>query len=653
MSHSQFDPASISKIKQTLAKRLTQLDEASNIQIKEVIVRPLTPTTGEYQFSLIPQTTAQETDESLFKRILATIKAITEFGETIHTERNFRELNNEEITQLLKMKYLLQEEFELELPLKALKANCQKNFTCVTTSEFFFYPSDTYGPLPQHFFLLLVEEIESIAKKLPENLQFLFATFPVTDADNNVSNVAISVTCGIQPKIDIFSKCFVWFEDPLYTNTKNIYPLIAYNNQHIAFKVKTIKNFIKEDLKKDNPDYAMHARMLVFLIQLAGSHKINPLNFATNYSQDLLKSYTKLGIAKVAFLGSLKKLYKKTSQNNAILDFDSFQKEVKKYLQALKESENFLRYTLFESLCNGLKITVGHHSQQTNTNYNSLISHKVGGSLFNRNTEICADHHWHLAQIQQAQLIRSGEKTACELLPTHASQMVTSNTTKLSTSSAICSDESISHADCSENHAGKLIQSYDTELPFGGKTRIEIYHSQPVKSLHSSTALRINEINLLTLDLQACRLYLAQHPTHKKDVEKHMLAIIHTYVETKLTKLLIQNRNTEIINFINDFLENLNSLTVTSAEPEKSLDFFNSHIDSLSTKNDDWKEVIAALNVGQSLVEHMCFSSQLIVEEKTFYEKLQANSLWNKPSPRSFNNVMGVDEPASANEYRV
>lgn len=244
MSHSQFDPASIAKIKQTLAKRLTQLDKASNIHIKEVIVRPVNSSTGEYKFSLIPPTTAQETDESLFKRILATINGITEFGATIHAERNFRELNNEEITQLLKMKYLLQEEFELELPLKTLKSNCQKNITCVTTSEFFFYPKDEYGPLSQNFFLKLTKEIEFIAKKLPENLQFLFATFPVKDADNNVNNVAISVSCGLQPKINTFSKCFVWYEDPIYKNTKNPYHLLTNNHENIALKIEGIGELI-------------------------------------------------------------------------------------------------------------------------------------------------------------------------------------------------------------------------------------------------------------------------------------------------------------------------------------------------------------------------------------------------------------------------
>lgn len=93
-----------------------------------------------------------------------------------------------------------------------LRHDCRYRITRLCTSEFAFY---TEKPLSINDFQSLIQHLEKLAYKNPENLHLMLSTFAV-NLDGRIMNVCIYVQCGISGSLSVFAKARPSKIDPDY-----------------------------------------------------------------------------------------------------------------------------------------------------------------------------------------------------------------------------------------------------------------------------------------------------------------------------------------------------------------------------------------------------------------------------------------------------
>ena len=94
-----------------------------------------------------------------------------------------------------------------------LDSSAKNNITRLVTNEFCFY---TKHPLTIPQFQALQNKIADLAKKQPENLHLMLATFAVMTPDNKVMNVVANIACGQNPSMHFAVKNIPSSHDPVY-----------------------------------------------------------------------------------------------------------------------------------------------------------------------------------------------------------------------------------------------------------------------------------------------------------------------------------------------------------------------------------------------------------------------------------------------------
>lgn len=155
-----------------------------------------------------------------------------------------------------------------------MKPDCVNHITRVILNEFSFYPYHDFGPLSEEMFSELILKIENLAKNYPENLHLVLASFPVSNAQNQVYNTVLYVQCGPEPKIYPHTKSNPASVDPEYLGTRLPYLGSGSSGRRLEEIIKLHRKYIKRGLHQNpviidmkqiddlvriwrsNPDYA-------------------------------------------------------------------------------------------------------------------------------------------------------------------------------------------------------------------------------------------------------------------------------------------------------------------------------------------------------------------------------------------------------------
>lgn len=133
-----------------------------------------------------------ETTSSMLDRLYKHIEALASGATDIHRQMNCQPNSNK------------------------LKSKHKNNITRLVTNEFYFYTSN---PLDLVHFQTLQNKLFDLAKKLPNNLVLVLATFAVKTPYNKIMNVVARVECGDKPNFNFIVKNHPSVIDPIYSET--------------------------------------------------------------------------------------------------------------------------------------------------------------------------------------------------------------------------------------------------------------------------------------------------------------------------------------------------------------------------------------------------------------------------------------------------
>ena len=406
-----------------------------------------------------------------------------------------------------------------------LKAGAENNITRLSFSEFSFYPKSLEGPLSIEEFDSLIGEVEKIAMGYHKNLHILLSSFPVKDPRGNVHNVICYVQCGSEPKIDVFAKAIPSRDDPQYPETRNPSVLKGSINRHLGPKIWDMTKKIKDDFTKQNIDAI---RENVVQVRLMATE--DPDFLATPAlidSLDMLSSQLK------------DPEYRPTQEDikTVLKELDLYETQISRDSEAYFNRDNLGEFVPMGTLSNG---TLSAPSPSLGWRYGGqVVCETEGGAQFTTAIDICMDHQYAVAKHVFSKMAKLNALSAEGLIPTQASQIVTSNTTSLIQKNFLAA--SIVHADSCHDVAGIM---KDTRMPsleavsetvnqkqaFGFSSVTRILPSQPLDLLPGNLAHTIKEQNNFNIKVEARRMFYDQFPGKRDAIKEEFIEFFATEV---------------------------------------------------------------------------------------------------------------------------
>lgn len=195
-----------------------QANEAVQVNIREFIVTHPEDVYGEFDggsgaltkdFYDLPG----ETFDHLIDRMVAHIREAATGAAAVHLNENFIVIPvKNQVTGFFTPQYQLRDDKRNEI-------------TCVSFSEFYFYPHYDRGPFSWHAFNKLVTKLTELAESYPVNFHFILGTFPVKDVANQSHNICVYLQCGKDARVNVFAKSMPHYQDKQYPGT--VLPLMT------------------------------------------------------------------------------------------------------------------------------------------------------------------------------------------------------------------------------------------------------------------------------------------------------------------------------------------------------------------------------------------------------------------------------------------
>jgi hypothetical protein len=171
MKYSDYKQASA--LKQKMRRHNDKVNKP--VTINDLIVYPADPSING-EFNQPQQQSTSQSQEDRIARMTAEIRRLADFAVANHTQ-----------------------------------TSAGNNVTRIATPEFFFY---TNPPLSQEEYSTLIQNIETMAAQLPQDIHMILGSFHLEHTSGALLNSTIHVQTGPQPEINAFAKNTVSHVDP-------------------------------------------------------------------------------------------------------------------------------------------------------------------------------------------------------------------------------------------------------------------------------------------------------------------------------------------------------------------------------------------------------------------------------------------------------
>lgn len=499
------------------------------------------------------QSRKTETDQQLVKRMLDQIIELANYAKDIHLKRNFKC----ETSQPLTLSSTMSGVESLNLIKKQLEAHenasrpilkYENEITRISTNEFFFYPNQARGPLCEKDFTDLLIQLESLAKKLPQNLHLVLGTMPVLS--DRVRNVSIYIECGLEPRIHTQTKSATAHNDPLYNNKLTLAYTDFIKDEHFIHKlmnvnIKLLANLLNQPV--------LNFQEILHCTQNVLSHCNHPLycaetDFVSKLENLLLDAHMQM------LSSSQASIYAR----ELLILYAAHVQHINATMKTLKQKYGQPQTHIFAVTQEGIHIPFS-------ANFTSYTAAKTPITIA---TDICLDHADKKSKKQLKKELKDTNKSLDHLLPEHITHMVLSNSISLKKNAILTHDEIAIHNDPESPCIGKDGQSYnqlnipvatvvtnekDYPTLFGPSACIRTYIRRSVKSHSSTLSKDVITANQRTIHLQAMRLYRTQHPylyfTLTELIQKKILEFLLDDIQSLSSCIFELNLMTLVDNF--------------------------------------------------------------------------------------------------------
>lgn len=592
---------------------LEKISNANEIYITEILATCDPGIKGEFDFDSNstmdkknkPTKIKDESDADLIKRMFEQIEVLASYAKDIHLNRS----KNVSVSQSI---------------------NPLNHVTCISTSEFFFYPNKERGALTEDNFLDLIKMIEKLAENLPENLHLLLATFPLRNNNNFVFNVAVYVQCGSTPNIHITTKSCPSNVDLIYPGTINPSLCSEINSKSTHNELLKLHEQFKEHYTSNNQSMIFNETIPSLISLLETEQNLTNITMPNN----LIDIVNSLKTAKNDLMFFLTKINgTKDDLSISEITYNEFINHSLNYYVKVNELYKGMQNEMIRAVATSAPISVSHSTNiKLNISYEGSIHCVANGIPFIRTIEICLDNAAMKAAHNLKQIFRLNLQTSNTTL-TYLSQILTSNTIRIQPNSQINNSRRITHVDPSIKNMGRLIHEEILSPIFGQNTLIKIYTPEPLQKIASPKIEEINSNNELAIYLQACRLCVTQHPYHKIEIDKLINHRIYQFISVTLSHPSLKSITYDKL--IHDILVNLAlKMENASAFRNDAIHFLNEKIEIIDIKNINGRELLKVLETISKLLKQIQHSEELEKEEIDFVRKLHAYSIWKLPSPK-------------------
>jgi hypothetical protein len=362
------------KERELIAEQVNALYASANapIRMRNIMVKQEGKGYGEFDMPY-----KKETSSKLVERLFQQISDATHIACNIHLENNF---------------YPLPEDPETGMPLldtQLMKDECLNEMTRLCFPEFSFYPCKQHGPLMKAEFDTLLREIETLAKKSPQNLHLVLGTFPVINDKKDVSNIAVYVQCGSKSKISLIPKVISSLDDLYYPRTR--LPFFKEGSESHMFReeIKTEGGALLSSLLSDSKLVTVESIESFTQLCLCNTDYPPPIELIEQLQE--LKNYV---ISNNLNEQKANDFYKKISSYLGTALFDGVKSHSSFFHQISEKRSRFY----LEPMVNDHLDLLEHPAKKTVDEVTRHISCRTaGGAEFSVAIEICMEHGFAIA----------------------------------------------------------------------------------------------------------------------------------------------------------------------------------------------------------------------------------------------------------------
>lgn len=536
----------------------------------------------------------------------------------------------------------------------AMKPDCRNNITCISTNEFFFYPNKERGPLSQEGFNKIVLELEKLASTLPPNLHLLLSSFAVVNANKTVNNIALYITCGDNPSIHISAKMINSWSDPIYSAYDNPYFMIG-NNQYRYINGLEITLTKLQEAVRDKELNTSNLTTFIenFIIYLRSPIFENP----PQSPPDVSDKFKLLEAKKNKLLPLLTQTLNEIVKNeiNLLATPKLIITEMMSYLGCYNALDNLILDHNAEQISIGIPILTSYLSPTTtkihSINYNGHIRCQTeNGEYFSRGIEICIDHLYE-ANLNIVQQLHNQMPTQAASM--YMSQIISSNYIDLNKKSLTC--ETPTHVD-NRSWVFSANPHTLTQLgaQFGDKIIIKVLSPIKLPKLTPELLAIINERNHFAFHIQACILFLNQHPDQSTNVQQLLNGLILNHLLKILENMAKPDYLVgcqEYIKFLTtQFIEQMRTYRASSeCNSSKFITMLKEQIEKLDVFGHERPRLlINELKKHCKLLEDLQLQQKIKNQEEQFFKKLQSIKLSSLWLPKPCTKLLLMDRPASS-----
>lgn len=490
-----------------ILQRKTQLANDQPIYIRELIVYPNKnnfTNVGEFDPELVQSKNINithlesETEEKLIYRLSKFINNLASRAAFLHIKDNF-------VDEHLSFERL-------------------NHITRLSLPEYALYPAEKRGPLTLNGLNKLLQEIEFIAQWNPENLHLLLGTVPVRTIHDQVHNICIYVECGKNPRLHLVVKALPASRDLRYPGTTNSNFSSAFLPQELMRELRLLSEQLVEDLTHHRPEVSL----------------INVMKL-----KDLCQKSVFLTPHK-ELVDILNLVHSRIEQDFYLTNHTGWNEAKTDALLLEDEIGNFIDTHNAKQQAQISCIAPFSFSDRDHPNVNVIYGgnfecRTAGGALFLVAVDICLDHHLGVAKNCFLHQLKHARLNNDRIIPTHISQLITSNTVSLSKKSLL--SESIVQADpdnvivCIDENLGFSLPERKEKLPdpfFGSHLKMKIYPIYELPTYKPSLKNQIHQHNHFINKLNALRIYRLNYSslrTINQKILTHILGLVLPHVE--------------------------------------------------------------------------------------------------------------------------